>query len=75
MEDVKEVEVTEDALKWDSNVFSKLFNMDITPYVDSIKTGNANLKYLASNFFKSFAPKYPPNIPPTPQSIPVFQSI
>ena len=47
MEEVKEVEVTEEALKWDSNVFNKLFNMDVTPHVDSIKTGSANLKYLS----------------------------
>lgn len=40
-------EVVEDALQWDSNLFSKLFNMDVTPYVDSIKAGNANLKYLS----------------------------
>lgn len=45
MEEVKEV--VEDALQWDSNLFSKLFNMDVTPYVDSIKAGNANLKYLS----------------------------
>ena len=40
-------EVVEDTLQWDSNVFSKLFNMDVTPYVDSIKAGSANLKYLS----------------------------
>ena len=40
-------EVVEDTLQWDSNLFSKLFNMDVTPYVDSIKAGNANLKYLS----------------------------
>ena len=47
MGEIKEVEVLEDTLRWDSNVFSKLFNMDVTPYVDSIKTGSANLKYLS----------------------------
>ncbi len=47
MGEVKEVELVEDTLKWDSNVFSKLFNMDVTPYVDSIKSGSANLKYLS----------------------------
>lgn len=47
MGEVNEVKVLEDTLRWDSNVFSKLFNMDVTPYVDSIKTGSANLKYLS----------------------------
>ncbi len=47
MGDVKEVELAEEVLKWDSNVFNKLFNMDVTPYVESIKTGSANLKYLS----------------------------
>ena len=47
MGEVKEVEVLEDKLRWDSNVFSKLFNMDVTPYVDSIKTQKVTLKYLS----------------------------
>ncbi len=47
MEEIKEVveEVVE--LKWDTNTFNKLFNMDVTPYVEAITTKNADLNYLS----------------------------
>lgn len=53
MEVVKEVEVVEEELEefdyteFDSNLFNKLFNLDVAPYVDSIQTKKANLKYLS----------------------------
>ena len=33
--------------RFDSNLFNKLFNLDVAPYVDSIQTKKANLKYLS----------------------------
>ena len=50
MEEVKVVtdELEEfDYTEFDSNLFNKLFNLDVAPYVDSIQTKKANLKYLS----------------------------
>lgn len=47
MGEVREVEVIEETLKWDTNLFSKLFNTDVTPHVDTIKTKKAELNYLS----------------------------
>lgn len=53
MEEIKEVDLAEEELEefgyteFDSNLFNKLFNLDVSPYVASIKTKSANLKYLS----------------------------
>ena len=47
MEEVKEVEVVEEELKFDTNLFSKLYNLDVSPYVEILENKQAKLNYLS----------------------------